>query len=296
VDETYIKQLMLAKYLFRQGEKSLDKHSAMACGVAISHFQDAVEMLLYAVVKERDVGDAKKWLAFHDLWRLVDDSIQPHKLPVKAAMTELNTARVSFKHYGNLPAPSDCEKHLAYTRQFLAMATQVVFGKDFESVSLANLIGDEKMRGMLKQAEHHLERDEASECMVECAKAHYLASRLPERILPRMRYFMTAWFEDAEHPGRKSMGDLGHYLNRLRDISLAAILDVPATDFFRYAGLSKAMPSVTERGGEFFVSPQEAKYSQEDIHFAVRYVTEYALAVQEHMRILQEAGGSPQQA
>ncbi len=283
MDATYTKQLVLAKYLFGQGEKVLNRRSAMACGVAISHFQDAVEMLLWVAIKEKNLkcnnGERASLL---DMWNAVNDYLPDGELPHRACMTELNKARVGFKHYGILPAPSEAEKFLAYARLFLADATRLLFGEDFESISLADRIEDEQIKGMLKRAEQVLAEGKMLECVTECAKAHYAISKSLMKVVPRMKRILTVFLDTGDHTA--PLGELGSQMNALRDISLAAILGIPANDFFRYARLSETMPDVSDYGGQLQVNEKKAEYSREDVSFAVQYVTEYALAIQEHIR------------
>ena len=282
------RQLVFVKDLFRRGEDALDVHNDMACGVAVSHFQDAVEMFLYAVVREDGLDVKKNQRGFPGLWQVVDGHLE-RKLPYRVEMLELNSARVQFKHNGMPPALSVAERCLLDTRRFLVDATRVVFGEDFESISLVDLIADAEMQAVLKQGEHHLAQGEPSECMDQCRKAHELVSTFVVKIFPRMSQTMSVVAEDRGRPGSKTFVDLGNYLNVLREISLAAILDIPADDFFRYAALDPNMPLVV---WDFFgnptgvgtTHPPTAEYGEDDARFALRYVTDYVLAVEARMR------------
>ena len=289
MDSTYAKQLMLAKYLSRQGEKALDLRNPIACGLAISHFQDAIEMLLYAAIKQRDLGDGKKQLTFHDLWRLVDEDLQPEKLPFKAHMLELNTARVGFKHYGNLPAPSDAEKFLPYTREFLTTATKLLCDIDFARLSLSDLIEDVQVRDILKQAENCLSLEQFDRCVDECARAEYMLSRPLHGMFPTVPSRITdcaRLFDRNQHSQARTLfNGLHDYLNALRNISLAAVLHIPAHDFFRYAALRRGMPIVSETADHLItVRPGLGDFNKGDIDFVLRYVVDYALALQEHLK------------
>ncbi|MFB0556132.1 MAG: hypothetical protein ACETWQ_22750 [Phycisphaerae bacterium] len=51
-----MKQLLLSKFLFQKGEDALDLRTSLACGVAISQFQDAVEMFLWTTIKEKNIN------------------------------------------------------------------------------------------------------------------------------------------------------------------------------------------------------------------------------------------------
>ncbi len=284
---TCTRQLVFVKYLFRRGEDALDIHDEIACGVAVSHFQDAVEMFLYTVVRENGLEVRKDQRGFPGLWQVVDRHLK-QKLPFHVQMMELNTARVQFKHNGMPPAPSVAERCLLDARRFLVEATQVVFGEDFESISLVDLIANEEMKAALKRAEHHLVQAEFSQCIDQCRKAHELASAFVTRILPRMSQTMSVVAESNARPGSKTFVDLGNYVNVLREISLAAILGISADDFFRYAALDPNMPLVIwdyfgEPSGVGTTGARTTEYD-EDARFALRYVTDYVLAIETHIK------------
>lgn len=101
------KQLLLAKYILLRGQDLFSRDDPMSGGLAISLSQDSVEILVWTIAKELEAEVRDK-----DPFTKLLDSIESAKkntarppLPLKAKLLELNSARVNFKHYGNLPAP-----------------------------------------------------------------------------------------------------------------------------------------------------------------------------------------------
>lgn len=90
-----------------------------------------------------------------------------------ARLLELNRARVNFKHYGNLPAPEEAQKHTAYVEEALRVAMQDHFAIAMDSLSLTDLVVDPETRGLLKQAEQHIANEEFSAAAIALAKARY---------------------------------------------------------------------------------------------------------------------------
>jgi hypothetical protein len=288
---------MLVKYLFQCGEKALNIHDERACGVAISHLQDAVEMFLYAIVKERDLDakpPKKDKHTFSSLWQAVEGSLQ-QRLPFASTMEELNNTRVQFKHFGIVPFPPYAEEFRVSTSQFLTEATKMVFDRDFESISLVDLIKDEQIRNALKQAEDCLKRGGISECLGECAKAHDLAERVLISIVPQVSQWMSIQVDYGESGMKNPLVSLSSYLNMLREMSVAALLDIPARDLFRYAALDTETPLVirdvfgygTEPGPD---TAQPTEPDEKDARFALRYVTDFVLAIETHMKVRPRTG------
>ena len=297
MDVNCTKQLMLVRYLFQCGEKALKMQDEKACGVAISHLQDAVEMFLYAIVKERSL-EAKPPKndkhTFFSLLQAVEHSLQ-RKLPFVSAMEELNSARVQFKHFGRLPVPSDAEQSLVSTRQFLTEATKMAFDQDFDSISLVDLIKDEQTRNALKQAGDCLKRGCISECLGMCAKAHDLAERVLISIVPQVSQWMSIQVDYGESGRKKPLVGLDNYLNLLREMSVAALLDIAARDLFQYAALDAGTSLVIrdvfgERAEPGSDIEQPTKPDEQDARFALRYVTDFVLAIEMHMRVRPRTG------
>ena len=291
MDANCMKQLMLVRYLFQCGEKAVDIHDEKACGVAISHLQDAVEMFLYTIVKERgsDAKPPKKDKhTFVSLWQAVEGSLQ-RKLPFASAMEELNSTRVQFKHFGIVPSPPVAEGVLASTRQFLTEATKMAFDRDFDSISLVDLIKDEQIRTTLKQAEDCLKRRAIPQCLSECAKAHDLAERFLISVIPCVSQWGTIQVDYGESGRKKALVGLNTYLNMLREMSVAALLDIPARDLLRYAPLDPETSLVIRDlfGGRAEPGPDTAQPTEpdeKDARFALRYVTDFVLAIETHIK------------
>jgi hypothetical protein len=106
-----VKQLILSKWLFMQGEQyCID--DPISAGLAISIFQDSVEMFIWSLIKKFDV-EVDKITPFYKYFELIKKSQNNRnkdELPLKAKMLELNNARVGFKHFGNLPDAREAQK------------------------------------------------------------------------------------------------------------------------------------------------------------------------------------------
>jgi hypothetical protein len=133
-----INQLLLSKYIYGKGESLLDTNNPMSCGLAISLFHDAVELLLWTIAKEVDanIKERDSFIGLYDAITTGKKNKKHEEPPLKAKMVELNKARVNFKHFGNMPAPTDAIKFLGYTDDFLRESTKLFFNLDYEDISL----------------------------------------------------------------------------------------------------------------------------------------------------------------
>jgi hypothetical protein len=277
-------QLVLVKYLYRLGEATLDHVDPMSCGAAVSRFQDAVELCLWTVAKEKAIS-LKRDDHFDKVLHLVATQIEKDTgtgLPAVSGMRELNIARVSFKHYGNLPDPSDARKFLAYTSSFLAATVKAAFDVDFDAVSLADRIQDDAIKATIKAAERNALQGDFTGCAVECSKAEHMISERLGRVLPevpdRLSDVSGAFDRLAAYGMREAMKRLESYLDSVRNFLLVTAVDIPLQDYSRFR---TTMPRLTQSlSGKWDGYRQKDDYSEDDAAFAIRYVTNYALAAQ----------------
>lgn len=117
-------QLLLTKRLFLEGCEFTRNLDSVSCGIAISLFQDAVEMYFWALVKDRSLPVKDSFTFTSNLDAIEKAGIA---IPDRPKIIELNKARISFKHYGNLPAPDEATKFRTYTEDFLRVAASTHF-------------------------------------------------------------------------------------------------------------------------------------------------------------------------
>lgn len=284
-----VKQLILAKYLFRQGETVLNKRNPMSCGLAISLFQDAAEIFIWTTAKEIE-ADVKDHIPFTKLWECVKNAklnTEKKELPLKGKMLDLNRARVGFKHNGILPDASESSKFLLYTDEFLRTGMQVFFSIDFDDLSLADLIENDEIKKIIKKAEQDLAESKLDDCMFECAKAERLISKPFHYILPKLDYSFTHLPELFDEPYKQRVAGgwlsyLERYLNRLAELSIAAITDISLTDYFKFREL---IPYAEKMGdGSWKTMPRRTStYSKTNASFCIKYVLDYALIMHEQL-------------
>lgn len=282
------KQLLLSKYLFRKGENALKDSNSFSAGLAISLFQDSVELLLWTIAKEYPVTIKDKD-GFDKLWDTVNKIEKDGNvvgLSYQARMIELNKARVNFKHYGNLPASSEAEKFRDYVGSFLTSTCADYFNMSFDDISLADLINDNDSREKIKEAVKCLKNKNAQGCIINCAHAGYIVFGSLDKILPRVdNNFMDAamlFGGEASHSANRVFKYLGSYLNSLRDLNFVSLLSVNLADYLRFKAVTPYV--FRSQNGNFQTTMRTTNFSDADAIFCIDFVTNCALAVEEKLR------------
>jgi hypothetical protein len=110
-------------------------------------------MFLHAAAEDRNIALSKS-VEFLEYWTLFDRAGFP--LPMKTRMDTFNRSRVELKHRGLLPAQHHVEGFRATVTEFLSIATRLLFGFEFEEISMSRLVRSEAVRANLQAAERSL--------------------------------------------------------------------------------------------------------------------------------------------
>lgn len=274
-----VPQLLIVKRLFLASGDVASQVDPVAAGMSISLLQDAVELYVWTLVKERNVPVKDQSGFVLNLEALQKAGIA---MPFSAKLHELNRARVGFKHYGNLPAPSEAEKHRIYVEDALRQAMLDHFSVSFDDLSLLDLVTDREILHLLEAAETQIKADALTEAAASLAQARSLVFGLTRKYLPpvdtRLRdadRFMNQ-IEGAR--GAKPFSYLTEYLGVLREASLAALLRMPVDDFaFLRIALPSALQSLT---GTWHFSHARSDYSEAECRRAITVIVGICLRLQ----------------
>lgn len=282
-----IQPLLQARYLYDRGDDVLSEKGPFSAGFAVSLFQDAVESLLGTIVKE--VGaSVPGYIRFEAYWDLVKKGpkAKGRELPPNAKMLQLNSARIGFKHHGNVPALDTAASLQLYAHSFLTEACETFFKCKFDALSMVDLIESEEFRKHLYIAEEAIENDNAKTALERCAFVYRHLTETIDALWPPI--------ENAFHWG-ELLTDLNTAIKisdaeaRLRQIeetltttrifALTTSLRIPLEDYLRF---KKIIPSVTRMNGELCVwwIDEKQVHTLDNAEFAVRYLARFAVALE----------------
>lgn len=145
-----VKRLAFIRFLYNQGLEQAARPQPLA-STALLSFHDAVEMFLLLAAEHLDVN-LSNGVNFDGYFGEIrrDAGIE---LPARPAMRRMNRSRVNFKHHGSIPSATDLEQCRADVATFFTDATQMVFGVDFTSVEMIDLVTQQLALAKLREAE-----------------------------------------------------------------------------------------------------------------------------------------------
>lgn len=267
--EQVLPQLLLSKRMFLEASSYADRADPVSAGIAISMFQDAVEIYVWTLIKERNVTTKDQSGFVSNIEAVQKAGIN---MPFSAKLLELNKARVGFKHYGNLPASAEAGKFRAYVEGFLQTAMIEHFGARFDELSLVDLVADSQIRQHLRLAEVNIAKTSLREAAEELAKAKTLLFGELNQYIPRV----DSQLRDADRaPISTSLSD---FLSALREVTLVALFRLPLQD---YNLLKANLPSaVQSESGVWYLYHHSDPYTAAECTRAISCVVNLSIQIE----------------
>ncbi len=258
---------------------------------ALLAFHDAVELFLALACEHQGVGP-KDRTQFEQYFSLLRDSSPPTRLAEEGGMIRLNKARVSLKHYGNLPAAQSVDGFAASVKAFFELNTRQVFCVDFQAVSLLDLVADVDVRNILKDAERLMTEGSGSGSMAKVSVAfptllhNFRGRRPPDPGRGVGPYSARAGnLPDSPALGLDYHSPMGKFVAGVKSalISLETEVDVLSLglDFERYQTFMWMSYSVSqEPDGRFVAHPDPSAPSVDNSRYLFDFVVDSALRLQ----------------
>jgi hypothetical protein len=172
LNQTITKRLMLARYLFGQAEDAAKSHREVASFAAINMLQDAIEIFFLAAADHLNAKIERRTEFEQYIDKINEKLLDP--LPFRQRLIEINKVRVLSKHNGVAPNTTELRGYLSEARRFFEAGCQTIFGRQFWTVSLIELLPDGEGRQCVTDAEQFYQGGRYRECLVECRKAIYI--------------------------------------------------------------------------------------------------------------------------
>jgi hypothetical protein len=134
---------------------------------AILSFHDAVELFYAPALGYMGVQVNPK-TPFEDYWRELSKVVP--NLSGRRGMERLNRVRVNLKHHGSIPGTQQIIDASTDVDTFLAANIQAVFGVDYDTVTMADVVPQEPVRSKVRAtaaAETAGDRQEAMGLLAE---------------------------------------------------------------------------------------------------------------------------------
>lgn len=168
---TTIDRLVFIRQLYLKGVEE-SQQSFPLNATAILTFHDAIEFFFVLAAEEKS-ANVKTSTPFMSYFEAINQKIGSQPLYHKPSVARLNEVRRGLKHVGILPASEEIERLRYSATDFFEDNTPLIFGVPFVSVSLIDLVANERAKELLKESEEHMAAGDAQNAIVAVARAYH---------------------------------------------------------------------------------------------------------------------------
>jgi hypothetical protein len=290
ISPSMIQRLAFIRYLYTLASEQSAQPEPLSSASVLT-FHDSIELFLQMASEHLNVGSARP--DFMGYWDLINPKLNPNQLAQKESIRRLNKSRVSLKHHGTLPSKLDIESFRSIVTSFFEENTPLVFGVQFQSVSLVNLVTCDSARESLDQASELLNQAMLDDAMDKIAVAF---SQLlddyetrKEGEFGRSPFFFGTSFSPFDFGTKITREDyqLNRTLKKMKENltimqSAIKILSL-GLDYARYARFRLYTPSISRAadGSYHIFRSEKHQVSLEECRFAFDFVIAGALRLQQ---------------
>ena len=291
IDHTIVRRLAFIRYLQRTGLAQSTAPAPLSCA-SILMFHDAVELFLQLASEHHNAGSGQP--NFMDYWDLLKPKLGKD-LEQKESMRRLNKARVALKHHGTFPSQMDIESFRASATAFFKDSTPLVFGLQWDQVSLVEFVNPDAARNHLKEAEADIQSGDILAALDKIAIAFEemiddFESRKRDHLDRSPFYFGREMTFLSSHSmtsfGPSSGHGLGEFVDRVKESleSMQQAIKILALglDYRRYSRFKLLTPTIWKLAFGSY-SPQrwqkKEKLSADDARFCYDFVVESSLVL-----------------
>jgi hypothetical protein len=168
-----VRRLTLSRYYLTIAKEHARSDRELDSFLAINLLQEALETFLIAASQQVN-ATLKPRTDFVGYLDKIDEAIAPNRLPFRTTLIRLNKARVQAKHDSLVLDRTEIPNFVVSAGSFLDEATNEIFGLDFSTVSLIDLIDTGDVREHLFEAQQAYDEGSYSQVLISCRRALYL--------------------------------------------------------------------------------------------------------------------------
>lgn len=283
LDITTMRRLALVRYMYTLGIEQSHQPEPI-CSTSILLFHDSAELFLQLACDR--LNASKSDIKFMDYWELINSKLDNSELPQKESMRRLNSSRGNFKHHGTMPSVTDIEGFRANVGYFFRESTPIIFGIEFDSISLIDVVQNANVKKRLVKASEHLEVGLHEEALDQIAIAYSIL--VFEHEIEFERQFGRKPYQIEKRTHRYDESRIGEFhdmngsINGLQNAVKTLSLGIDIRKFTIFNALTPPVSILYSR--EHVISASNSRKhtsTKEEVQFCLSFVIESALIIQQ---------------
>lgn len=169
-----LNSVLVARALHDEAMRLVDSDDRHLSSAGMILLQDALEIILLAMLIERDV-DEQKALESKTFDELIGEVKKAHiPVPKSGTLKALNKQRVITKHYGQLAEPVTVRNYAEAATVAIEAMVEAVTGRKYRDIFLVDLLENGESRDFLVEASNLLDQKKYLDALIAVRKAIFV--------------------------------------------------------------------------------------------------------------------------
>jgi hypothetical protein len=245
IEPHILRRLIYVKMLLIHGSDHAGKNNFMDQALAVLHFDNAIEMLLYTI-REKFDSDTKELGSFPQLIERVKNVLSKKiKLEEDSEsflgvrdILNMHIARNNIQHHGIIPSYDDIRRFQDFTFSFMNKVLPNIFQLNYEDVTLGNLIKNAQCNELISLAEKSYNSEKYVDTIIYSVYAFEIAKKVEQSNI----YGSGIWFKYFQLRGSLQQKELVDFLDTVYDELEILKLRL---DYRKYQTYRELLPKLT---------------------------------------------------
>lgn len=275
------KKLILVRQLYQRAVLQAEaRHSYVDRIMALIGFDLTIESILKTVVSALNTAVVPKSEYQAIVQQADSELVNAGLLAVqdKAKIQHVRTLRNDAQHKAKYPNDTDVSDCRTYTRDFLTQIILNVWGENFESISLTDVINDPKVKGYLTEAEAELAKGDYRLAVVKAiAGMTWTISHVKNSIVGKIPWNIRAFVVSGSSDRGEKSTEVFETFEHMRDMLMFSTIGVHFPSYLHYKRLTRSIALLAfAQAGNYTVRFKEhepdVKEAEYIIEFAVNAI------------------------
>lgn len=287
------KKLILIKQLYQQAIiQSKSHHSDVNRLISIIEFDAAIESFLKSIIWSLDPSKTPPD-KFQELIQDCNNLLQKNSLsplPDLAHIQWIHSIRNDAQHKAKLPTIENVSDCRTYTRDFIQKVMYDIYGSSFESISLIELIKNEKIRQGFTDAELFIKKGEYPKAVQEAATGlEWALLYVKKSLVGDTSHFTRAFITEDSFGKPKSDSDMFRAFEKMQETVLFLSLGMNYREYIQLKQITGYI-TLTLDGKSHFHNMKET-ITIEDSDFVFSYCVNTVIQIENFVQDLETPFG-----